>query len=61
MKRTNKKVDFSFDHNLYETESQFQSVYSGGIITILHNGVKRKMKNFAVNVSKLSSTKISTE
>ena len=60
MKRTNRKVDVSFDDILMRLSLSF-ILTLGKSITILNDSVKRKMEKVVVDISKFFSVKISIE
>ena len=60
MKRTNRKVDVSFDDISMRLSLSFTLILSKSI-TILNDSVKRKMEKVVVDISKFFSVKISIE
>ena len=60
MKRTNRKVDVSFDDIAMRLSLSF-TLFLVKSITILNDSVKRKMEKVVVDISKFFSVKISIE
>ena len=60
MKRTNRKVDVSFDDIAMRLSLSFNLILAESI-TILNDSVKRKMEKVVVDISKFFSVKISIE